>query len=71
MAGSDQVFAIHEIEFVKVDGQPKAIGLKMMSGPGKNDRQHLFLATKETLELLARRCAEQAGKMPASPAGMA
>jgi len=71
MAESVQPFAIHDIEFVEVEGQPKAIGLKLMSGPGKNDRQHLFLATKETLELLGKRCSQQADKMPHSPAGMA
>jgi hypothetical protein len=56
---------------VPVDGQPKAIGLNIMSGPDKTGQQHLFLATKETLELLGKRCVEQAEKMPHSPAGMA
>ena len=71
MADSAEPFPIHDIDFVHVDGQPKAIGLKIKSGLDKDDKHHLFLVTRETLELLGRRCSEQATKMPHSPAGMA
>lgn len=71
MVDGAEALPIHDIEFVAVEGRPKAIGLKIMSGPGQNDKRHVFLATKETLELFGQRCLEQATKMPHSPAGMA
>ena len=71
MADSSEALPIHDIDFVHVAGQPKATGLNILSGPGKDGKRHLFLVTKETLELLGKRCSEQAAKMPHSPGGMA
>jgi hypothetical protein len=71
MADTPEAFAIHDIEFVELNGHTKAIGLKIISGPGEKDKRHMFLAAKETLELLGKRCSEQAAKMPRSSAGLA
>jgi hypothetical protein len=48
MADTPEAFAIHDIEFVELNGHTKAIGLKIISGPGEKDKRHMFLAAKET-----------------------